>query len=305
MQPSIRAFTAWPSPLACWPAACWPPAAPRPPAPSAPAVPAASPIAVAPEPGFVPVARYGRYTLVELVPEPAQRDLLQQAVEVTIPPMLDASVGDAMRHVLLRSGYRLCDAAEAAALYALPLPAAHLRLGPADAARCLAGLAGPPGSCRSMTRPARSASAGTVLPPSFPPTRPAPPRPCRTPTARGGAAMTFPQAPSERNSPHALAQDRRGRLAAAHQCTWPHQQRRPVAAHRTDPEQRTGCPGQALGLRVAELEQQADADKRRPVPISQAEFANARQALDERLTRLERPDRPRTLPSTCRRCRRA
>ena len=99
-------------------------------APSAPAVPAASPTAVAPEPGFVPVARYGRYTLVELVPEPAQRDLLQQAVEVSIPPMLDASVGDAMRHVLLRSGYRLCDAAEAATLYALPLPAAHLRLGP-------------------------------------------------------------------------------------------------------------------------------------------------------------------------------
>src|SRR3546814_16981860 len=29
--------------------------------------------------GLVPVARYGRYTLVELVPEPAQRDLLQQA----------------------------------------------------------------------------------------------------------------------------------------------------------------------------------------------------------------------------------
>jgi hypothetical protein len=52
--------------------------------------------------GLVPVARYGRYTLVELVPEPAQRDLLQQVAEVSIPPMLDASVGDAMRHVLLR-----------------------------------------------------------------------------------------------------------------------------------------------------------------------------------------------------------
>ncbi len=39
----------------------------------------------------------------------------------------------------------------------------------------------------------------------------------------------------------------------------------------------------ALGLRVADLEQQADADKRRPAPISQAEFANARQALDEPL----------------------
>ena len=111
--------------------------------PSVPAVPAASPTAVAPEPGFVPVARYGRYTLVELVPEPAQRDLLQQAVEVSIPPMLDASVGDAMRHVLLRSGYRLCDAAEAATLYALPLPAAHLHLGPLLLRDALLVLAGP------------------------------------------------------------------------------------------------------------------------------------------------------------------
>jgi len=109
------------------------------PAPAA----APTPIASAPAPGFVPVARYGRYTLVELVPEPAQRDLLQQAVEASIPPMLDASVGDAMRHVLLRSGYRLCDAAEVATLYALPLPAAHLHLGPMTLRDALLTLAGP------------------------------------------------------------------------------------------------------------------------------------------------------------------
>ena len=109
-----------------------------PPADSARAVePAISP------PQYIPVVRYGRYTLVELVPEPAQRDLLQQAVEVSIPPMLDASVGDAMRHVLLRSGYRLCDAAEAVTLYALPLPAAHLRLGPLMLRDALLTLAGP------------------------------------------------------------------------------------------------------------------------------------------------------------------
>lgn len=34
----------------------------------------------------VPVVRYGRYPLVKLVPEHHQRDLLQQVVEVTIPP---------------------------------------------------------------------------------------------------------------------------------------------------------------------------------------------------------------------------
>ncbi len=93
--------------------------------------------------GLVPVARYGRYTLIELVPQPAQRDLLQQVVEITIPPTLDATVGDAMRHVLLRSGYRLCDGTEAAALYALPLPAAHLQLGPLLLRDALLVLAGP------------------------------------------------------------------------------------------------------------------------------------------------------------------
>lgn len=93
--------------------------------------------------GLIPVARYGRYTLIELVPQLAQRDLLQQAVEITIPPTLDATVGDAMRHVLLRSGYRLCDGTEAAALYALPLPAAHLHLGPLLLRDALLILAGP------------------------------------------------------------------------------------------------------------------------------------------------------------------
>jgi type IV pili sensor histidine kinase/response regulator len=89
------------------------------------------------------VVRHGRYALLELSPEPAQRDLLRQVVEVSIPPTLDASVGDALHHVLLRSGYRLCESAEAAALYALPLPAAHLDLGPLTLRDALLTLAGP------------------------------------------------------------------------------------------------------------------------------------------------------------------
>lgn len=92
---------------------------------------------------FVLVARYGRYTLVEHVPEPAQRDLMQQVVEVTIPQQFDTHVGDAMRHVLRRTGYRLCETEEAASLYALPLPAAHLRLGPLTLRDALLVLAGP------------------------------------------------------------------------------------------------------------------------------------------------------------------
>jgi len=105
------------------------------------------PATITPDPAasadLTPVVRYGPYTLVELVPEPAQRDLMRQVVEVVIPPSLDTNVGDALRHVLRRSGYRLCDTADAAALYALPLPAAHLHLGPLMLRDALLTLAGP------------------------------------------------------------------------------------------------------------------------------------------------------------------
>ena len=91
----------------------------------------------------VPVVRSGRYTLIEWVPEPSQRDLLSQIVEVSTPYTLATTVGDAMRHVLLDSGYRLCDSNDAAALYALPLPAAHLHLGLLTLRDALLTLAGP------------------------------------------------------------------------------------------------------------------------------------------------------------------
>lgn len=94
-------------------------------------------------PAPMPVVRYDRYTLVELIAQPAQRDLMQQIVEITIPPTFDATVGDALHHVLLRSGYRLCASAEATALYTLPLPAAHLHLGPLTLRDALLTLAGP------------------------------------------------------------------------------------------------------------------------------------------------------------------
>ncbi len=115
----------------------------------APALRAALPVpaTITPEPAastdLTPVVRYGRYTLIELVSEPAQRDLMRQVVEVVIPPSLDTNVGDALRHVLRRSGYRLCDTADATALYALPLPAAHLHLGPLMLRDALLTLAGP------------------------------------------------------------------------------------------------------------------------------------------------------------------
>lgn len=111
-----------------------------PPAPSP--VPHAVTVAV-PEPENVPVVRYGRYTLVEITPTAAQQDLLLQVVDVSIPGTLHASVEDALRHVLQRSGYQLCSGGDTDALDNLPLPAAHYRLGPLQLRDALLTLAGP------------------------------------------------------------------------------------------------------------------------------------------------------------------
>lgn len=94
-------------------------------------------------PEFIPVVRYGRYTLVELAPASAQQDLLLQVVDVAVPETRTATVGDALRHVLLRSGYQLCSSSDIAALNALPLPASHYRLGPLLLRDALLTLAGP------------------------------------------------------------------------------------------------------------------------------------------------------------------
>jgi conjugative transfer region protein (TIGR03748 family) len=92
-----------------------------------------------------PVIRYGRYRLVELTPDQAQIDLMQQVIDVTISPVMVSTVADALRYVLRWSGYQLCEnAPERQELEALPLPAAHLHLGPMtlrDALEVLAGSA--------------------------------------------------------------------------------------------------------------------------------------------------------------------
>ncbi|VFR52419.1 PilL protein [plant metagenome] len=104
-------------------------------------------ISEAPEPDapeYIPVVRYARYTLVELASAAAQRDLLLQTIDVSMPEDARATVGDGLRHVLKRSGYQLCETAHAVIeLYALPLPAAHLHLGPMTLRDALLTLAGP------------------------------------------------------------------------------------------------------------------------------------------------------------------
>jgi conjugative transfer region protein (TIGR03748 family) len=102
------------------------------------------PVTAPPPPNPVPVVRYGRYGLVELAPDAAQQDLLQQVVDISIPATVSATVGDALGYLLLRSGYQRCEARdEVSRLYALPLPAAHLHLGPMVLRDALQTLAGP------------------------------------------------------------------------------------------------------------------------------------------------------------------
>lgn len=93
----------------------------------------------------IPVVRDGRYTLVELMPDDGQRDLMRQVIDLTIPAAAHATVGDALHYVLRHSGYRLCDAHAdtTAVLYTLPLPAAHEHLGPITLREALQLLAGP------------------------------------------------------------------------------------------------------------------------------------------------------------------
>src|SRR3546814_9086335 len=92
---------------------------------------------------MIPVVRSGRYTLVELAPLAAQRALLLQIVDVTVPENARASVGDGLRHVLKRRGYRLRQASPATSEFSsLPLTAAHLRLGPLTFCAALLTLVG-------------------------------------------------------------------------------------------------------------------------------------------------------------------
>jgi len=111
--------------------------------PSTPVVEPVPPVAEPEESLFIPVMRSGRYTLVELEPTAAQRDLLLQVIEVALPQGVQATVGDGLRHVLKRTGWRLCEGTTTVAeLDALPLPAAHRYLGPMTVRDALLTLAG-------------------------------------------------------------------------------------------------------------------------------------------------------------------
>lgn len=88
----------------------------------------------------------GRYSLYEATPTAAQRDLLATTISVQFPERIQ-TVGEAVRYLLQRSGYRLAGAETmglgTVSLFALPLPAVHRSLGPMALQEALKTLAGP------------------------------------------------------------------------------------------------------------------------------------------------------------------
>ena len=88
----------------------------------------------------------GRYSLFATTPTEEQADPLQTTITVQFPESV-RTVGEAVRHLLQQSGYRLAgpDAAgpESAYLLALALPAVQRILGPMTLRQALETLAGP------------------------------------------------------------------------------------------------------------------------------------------------------------------
>ena len=88
----------------------------------------------------------GRYSVLRALPTAAQADLLSTTITVRFPERIQ-TLGEAVRYLLQRSGYRLADDHVAnsatADLLGLPLPAVHRNLGPIMLRQALEALIGP------------------------------------------------------------------------------------------------------------------------------------------------------------------
>lgn len=91
------------------------------------------------------VTRSGRYTLVNVKSVDAQREPLNQLIDITMPGQLVNTVGDGFRYLLFQSGYSLCGryGADFAELLNRPLPAVQRKIGPVRLSEALQVVAGP------------------------------------------------------------------------------------------------------------------------------------------------------------------
>lgn len=89
------------------------------------------------------VIRYDRYLLINTSPTLAQREPLEQVIDIHIPTSQQSTVSDAMRYILQPSGYSLCKTTSSnQVLYNQKLPVIHHQLGPMRLKQALQVLAG-------------------------------------------------------------------------------------------------------------------------------------------------------------------
>ncbi|WP_448511486.1 PFGI-1 class ICE element type IV pilus protein PilL2 [Photorhabdus laumondii] len=92
------------------------------------------------------VTRHDRYTLVSVGSQAAQREPLNQIINITMPVPLVQRIGDGLRYLLFGTGYSLCDttATHFVKLIGKPLPAIQRKIGPirlSEALQIVVGLA--------------------------------------------------------------------------------------------------------------------------------------------------------------------
>lgn len=123
--------------------------------------------------------RVARYSTTNISPTAVARQPLAVIATVNFPRGHIATVGDAIQHLLVRTGYQLDTgqlSPRAAAVLSMPLPDAQRRLGPYRVDQMLGVLLGEPWvlSVDNATRSVTYAAPGEPLPPVLPQVVPAP-----------------------------------------------------------------------------------------------------------------------------------
>jgi conjugative transfer region protein (TIGR03748 family) len=80
----------------------------------------------------VQMQRLARYTMAKLEPDAAQQNPLASTISIHLPRESVKTVGDAVRYLLVRTGYRLADGLppDVSDVLTLSLPEVHRQLGP-------------------------------------------------------------------------------------------------------------------------------------------------------------------------------